>query len=140
MKQGEVPEVDAGVVGRLASAQLEHFTGCDPRCRGMQLPEGILLRYTLSQSLYFYLRTTVKDGNIVTRLFASDSPYDWQKTCIGEVRTPMFEPHAESRHLTRVQHQLASWVDFVRDDREPGESFRAFTADGPQTMGGSLEG
>jgi len=140
MEQSQPQEVDESVVGRFASVQLKHFTACDPRCRGVQLPEGILLRYTLSHSLYFYLRSTVKDGNIVTRLFASDSPYDWQKTCIGEVRTPMLEPQAESRHLKRVQCQLASWVDFVRDEREPGESFRAFAAEGSPLMGGNLDG
>jgi hypothetical protein len=75
--------------------QVEHFRDADPRCRAMQLPEGVLLRYMLSRSLCFYLRSGVRDGNITTRVFASDSPYDRQKTDIGEVRTPMFAPQAD---------------------------------------------
>jgi hypothetical protein len=72
---------------------LVHFTTSDPRCRGLELPEGLLLlRYTLSKALYFYLRTGIRDGKIFTRVFASDSPYDRQKTTIGDVMKPIFEP------------------------------------------------
>ena len=45
----------------------------------------IILRHTRSRSLYFYLRTQVEDGKIKTQVFATDSPYDRQKTSIGSV-------------------------------------------------------
>jgi hypothetical protein len=35
--------------------QLEHFRKIDPPCRGVELPDGIIIRHTLSRSLYFYL-------------------------------------------------------------------------------------
>jgi hypothetical protein len=91
----------------------------------MQLPEGVLLRYTLSQALYFYLRSGVQDGNITTRVFASDSPYDRQKADIGEVRTPMFAPKADQTHLRNLERLLRAWIEFVKDsaDPEPGFSF-----------------
>src|SRR5258707_719304 len=69
--------------------QIQHFQGADARCRGLQLPEGILLRYTLSSALYFYLRTAIQNGKISTRVYASDSPYDREKAHIGEITTPM---------------------------------------------------
>jgi hypothetical protein len=106
--------------------QVEHFRGADPRCRVMQVPEGILLRYTLSQALYFYLRTGAADGKIVTRVFASDSPYDPKKNGIGDVSTPMFEPDAEALHLQKLEQLLRSWVNFVRDDPNTAEPFTAF--------------
>src|SRR5262245_48768021 len=106
--------------------QLEHFRGADPRCRVMQLPEGILLRYTLSEALYFYLRTAAADGKIITRVFASDSPYDPKKSGIGEVATPMFEPHAEVTHLRKLEGLLRGWVNFVREDPDTVEPFTAF--------------
>ena len=42
--------------------QIERFTGVDPHCRALELPEGLMLRYRMAGSLYFYLRTGVKDG------------------------------------------------------------------------------
>lgn len=111
--------------------QLQHFRAADPRCRGMQLPEGILLRYTLSEALYFYLRTGVKEGQIITRIFASDSPYDPKKTRIGDVCTPMFEPQADYNHLDKLQRMLRSWVQFVRTDSPQDQDFTAFPVDGP---------
>jgi hypothetical protein len=119
------------VVVELLSHQLEHFTGADSRCRGLQLPEGILLRYAPYRSLFFYLRTAVKHGKIVTRIFASDSPYDRQKTLIGEVVTPMFDPGADSQQLQKVERLVQSWVEFVKDGAdEGGAEFRSFSVDG----------
>jgi hypothetical protein len=92
----------------------------------MQLPEGILLRYTLSEALYFYLRTGAADGKIVTRVFASDSPYEPKKNGIGEVSTPMFEPHAEALHLRKLEGLLRGWVNFVREDPDTVEPFTSF--------------
>src|SRR5258706_16349566 len=75
--------------------QIEHFQHADARCRGLRLPEGVLLRYTMSTALYFYLRTGIQDGKITTQIYASDSPYDREKAIIGEVMTAMFEPQAD---------------------------------------------
>ena len=109
--------------------QVQHFTSADPRCRALQLPEGIMLRYTLSQALYFYLRTRINDGKITTTVFASDSPYDRQKTGIGEVRTPLFETGAELNHLRKVERLLRAWVEFVKDAPDAQQAFQSFAVD-----------
>jgi hypothetical protein len=111
----------------VARNQLQHFTDTDPRCRAVQLPEGIMLRYTLSHAMYFYLLTKVKDGNIMSKIFASDSPYDRQKTTIGEVSTPMFEPGADLKHLEKLKAMLHSWVDFIADDPDSDQDFKSFS-------------
>jgi hypothetical protein len=106
--------------------QLEHFRSADPRCRALQLPEGIMLRYNLSHSLYFYLRTGVSDGKIKTVVFSSDSPYDRQKTRIGEVSTPMFEAQADRNHLGKLEKLLRTWVEFVQDEPASTSDFASF--------------
>jgi hypothetical protein len=80
-------------------SQLAYFKKIDPPCRGLQLPDGIVLRSVRSASLYFYLRTGVDNGKIKTHVFASDSPYNREKTGMGSVITPMFEPGADCNHL-----------------------------------------
>lgn len=120
---------DDRVVQEITSHQLQHFTNSDPRCRGLQLPEGLMLRYTLSRALYFYLRTGARDGKIWTRVFASDSPYEPQKNSIGEVFTPMFETRAEERHLEKVQKLVQAWVDFVKEMPDDEVMFRSFEVD-----------
>jgi hypothetical protein len=105
--------------------QAEHFPNADPRCRSLQLPEGVLLRYTALGSLYFYLRSGVDDGKIVTSVYASDSPYERQKGLIGGVRTPMFEPHADANHLRKVEGLVRTWVEFVREP-DPADAFLSF--------------
>jgi hypothetical protein len=107
-------------------SQLQHFQESDPNCRAMQLPEGIMLRYTQASSLYFYLRTGVEGGSIRTRVFASDSPYDRQKTGIGEVATPLFQARADQTHLEKLQEMLHAWVDFVKDAPAPERGFVSF--------------
>jgi hypothetical protein len=107
--------------------QLTHFVEADPRCRGMQLPDGVLLRYNFAHSLYFYLRTGIKDGKINTRLFASDSPYDRQKAAIGEVATPMFEGQAELVHLRKIEKTRRGWVEFVGEAGESLAEFKSFS-------------
>ena len=109
--------------------QLEHFTSSDPRCRGLQLPEGLMLRYTLSKALYFYLRTGLRDGKISTRVFATDTPYDRQKAPIGEVLTPMFEAQADHQHLLKVQRLVQAWVDFVKEAPDDAVTFKTFPVD-----------
>ena len=121
---------DDQVIVEINRHQLERFTGADPRCRGMELPEGLMLRYSLSHSLYFYLRTGVKAGKITTHVFASDTPYDRQKSPVGEVSTPMFESHADEKHLDKVERLLYAWVDFVKEDLDSGPDFKTFEMDG----------
>ena len=127
-EQEKAPEHE-NIVVDATRAQLQHFMDSDPRCRALQLPDGIMLRYTLFESLYFYLRTGVKDGKISTRVFATDSPYDRQKTAIGEVITPMFEPQADLNHFQKLQRLLYGWVEFIKKDTEGEEGFKSFTMD-----------
>jgi hypothetical protein len=109
--------------------QLEHFSESDPRCRVLQLPDGVLLRYTLSQALYFYLRTTIRDGKIFTRVYSSDSPYDRQKAAIGDVATPMFEAQADYVHLKKIEKLLRGWVEFVGESGDSLNEFMSFKLD-----------
>jgi len=118
---------DASVVSHATSTQLQHFTETDPHCRALQLPDGIMLRYTLSHSLYFYLRTGVNNGNITTTVFASDTPYDRTKADIGVVITPMFEPDADGNHLVKLKKLLYSWVGFTSADEDADEGFKSFS-------------
>jgi hypothetical protein len=106
--------------------QLEHFQNITPPCRGMQLPDGVILRHTLSRSLYFYLRTRVEEGKIKTQIFASDSPYDRQKASIGSVVTPMFEHRSDHVHLEKLEDLIRRWVDFVQEDPDSGPDFQSF--------------
>ena len=117
---------EAGLALQTTRSQLQHFPAADPRCRALQLPEGVLLRYTLAQALYFYLRTGVAEGKLRTRVYASDSPYDRTKTDIGEVTTPMFEPQADPAHLGKLERLLRGWVEFVRDGPDPDAPFTSF--------------
>ena len=121
---------DDQVVVEINRHQLERFTGADTRCRGMELPEGLMLRYSLSSSLYFYLRTGVKEGKIMTQIFASDTPYDRKKSAVGDVSTPMFESQADAKHLDKVERLLYAWVDFVKDDADSATDFKTFEMDG----------
>jgi hypothetical protein len=113
-------------INRAHLRELEH---CDRRCRAMPMPDGVMLRYTLSGSLYFYLATKVVEGSIATRVFASDTPYHRDKTVIGQARTPMFDPDADRKHLEKIRRMLHSWVDFVRGDVETDRDFFSFQVD-----------
>jgi hypothetical protein len=126
----QIESADDQVLVEVNRYQLEHFTGGDPRCRGLELPEGLMLRYALSRSLYFYLRTAVKEGKVTTRIFASDTPYERQKSPVGEVSTPMFEPRADATHLDKVERLLYAWVDFVQEDGDAGTDFTTFETEG----------
>jgi hypothetical protein len=114
------------IVVEVISNQLVHFRNIDPPCRGLELPDGILLRHTQSQSLYFYLRTTVDNGKIKTQVFATDSPYDRQKANIGTVVTPMFEAQADRNHLEKLEVLIRDWVVFVQDTPGVDRDFQSF--------------
>ena len=94
------------IADQINQSHLRELERSDRRCRGTQLPDGIMLRYTMAGSLYFYLLTSVSEGNISTRVFASDSPYDRQKAAIGQARTPMFDPDADRAHLEKLKAML----------------------------------
>jgi hypothetical protein len=115
------------IVSEVNRVHLQHFVEADPNCRALQLPEGIMLRYTLAHALYFYLRTGIHDGKIRTSVFASDSPYERQKAAIGECSTAMFEPQADMQHLRKVERLLRAWVEFIRDTADPEQSFKSFS-------------
>jgi hypothetical protein len=116
----------ANIVLDVIHEQLNHFAQLEPPCRTLELPQGIMLRYNFSESLYFYLRTSVVDGKIVTRVFATDSPYEPQKTRIGDVRTLMFAEQADKNHLEAIERLLRSWVSFVHDEPNPLSDFSSF--------------
>jgi len=126
MQSQNLPADEDRVQHEVARTQLVHFTSSDPRCRGLELPEGLLLRYTLSRALYFYLRTGIRDGKIWTRVYASDSAYDREKTMIGDVLTPLFDARADAAHLTKVERLVESWVEFVKETPDDEVSFRSF--------------
>src|SRR6516164_2102231 len=127
-RNGETKAEDQVAV-QVISQQLEHFRHSEPPCRGMALPDGILLRHTLSRSLYFYLRTRVEDGKIKTQIYASDSPYDRQKAGIGSVSTAMFEHRSDHAHLEKLERVIRDWVEFVQPEPDSGRDFQAFNVD-----------
>jgi hypothetical protein len=115
-----------GATAAVIRGQLRHFSDDDARCRALQLPEGIMLRYTMSSSMYFYLLTAVSDGKITTRVFASNSPYEPRKASIGQVSTPMFETQADVSHLAKVKRLVHSWIQFTDGGADAGPEFRSF--------------
>jgi hypothetical protein len=122
------PSADADhVLSEVTRTQVAYFQKAAPRCRAVQLPEGIMLRYTLAEALYFYLRTGVSEGRIRTHVYATDSPYDRLRTAIGEVATPMFEPHADQKHLEKLQRLSHAWVHFVKQGPDSETSFTSFS-------------
>jgi hypothetical protein len=126
MSQNGEHSNDDQVVIEVISHQLEHFRHIEPPCRGMELPDGVILRHALSRSLYFYLKTRVEDGKIKTQVFASDSPYDRQKASIGSVITPMFEHSSDQAHLEKLETLIRQWVEFVQDQPDLGQDFHSF--------------
>jgi hypothetical protein len=120
---------DIEVVERTAQKHLRYFEETDSRCRGLQLPDGLMLRFNLSGTLYFYLKTGVTDGKIISRVFASDSPYDREKAFIGELVTPMFAEQADYHHLRKVEKLVRAWVEFVTTTPDPEQSFSTFEVD-----------
>jgi len=124
-KNGTLEARDQAIV-EVIGHQLAHFRQIAPPCRGMELPDGIILRHTLSPSLYFYLRTRVEDGKIKTQVFSSDSPYDRQKASIGSVITPMFEARSDHTHLAKLETLIRQWVEFVQGEPDLGQDFHSF--------------
>jgi hypothetical protein len=126
MSQHRKTKPEDEMVVEVIGHQLEYFRNIEPPCRGLELPDGIVLRHTRSASLYFYLKTRVEDGKILTQVFASDSPYDRQKAAIGSVSTPMFEHLSDQAHLEKLEGLVRAWVDFVQEDPQSGRDFQSF--------------
>jgi hypothetical protein len=126
MRDNSKTNSDDRIVVEVIGSQLQHFRNIDPPCRGLELPDGILLRHTQSRSLFFYLRTSVDNGKIKTQVFASDSPYDRQKAGIGAVVTPMFDAHADFQHLEKLEKLIREWVGFVQEAPDGATDFQSF--------------
>jgi hypothetical protein len=124
-KSGQNDEIVAEVI----NTQLDHFRKITPPCRGLELPDGVLLRHTQSHSLYFYLRSSVENGKLKTMVFATDSPYDRQKANIGAVVTPMFESGCEAKHLEKLEILIRGWVEFVVVQPDQDRDFSSFKVD-----------
>lgn len=127
---------DDTILLEVNQSQLNYFTSADERCRGLQLPEGILLRYNLARSLYFYLRTSVEDGKVITRVYSSDTPFDHRKCVIGEVSTPLFDRtglrfdlEVDRKQVDKLRGLLLTWVNFVCEDLEATSGFSGFALD-----------
>ena len=123
----DLPGEDERLITRVNSTQVEHFARSDSTCRALHLPDGVLLRYTLLPSLYFFLASENVDGHVVTSVYASDSAYERKKIKVGQVQTPMFDQtEAEPDHIQHVQGLLRSWIDFLREDSPDGEEYKIF--------------
>jgi hypothetical protein len=129
MNENGKPSKEERIVTEVVHTQLEHFKKIKPPCRGLELPDGVLLRHTQSQSLYFYLRTCIDNGKIKTLVYATDSPYDRQKANIGCVFTPMFEDGCDFRHLENLERLIRQWVDFVDAQPDQEHDFNSFRLD-----------
>ena len=128
MERDEKTTAEDRVITQVNHTQMEHFARNDSNCRVLRMPDGVLLRYTMHPSLYFFLTSENADGNVVTRIFASDSPYERQKIKIGDVKTPMFDHSlSDPDHLKLVESMLRGWVDFiVIDESIPTQDFKVF--------------
>lgn len=123
------------VAGSVARTQIQQFTTDDRRCKAVELPKGVMLRYNLAESLYFFLETNVEHGAILTTVNASNSPYEkMNRVLVSEVSTPMFEPNANETHLKRVEQAVRDWVDFVSEDLPMNEE-KQFTSFVPVQRG-----
>lgn len=110
-------------VSVLAQYQLQHFTSIEPKCKGVELAEGILLRYRSEKPLFFFLRSFVEGEEIVTRIFSSDSAFDKEKTFVRELRTTNRERCADVVHLEQIERTLRDFVIFVADLADGEEPF-----------------
>ena len=135
-REGVLMQDRADIIVESSRAQLEYFTQVDSRCRGVQLPEGVMLRYVSAKSLFFYLRTGLHDGKIVTHVYATDSPYDMQKCCIGAVTTALFDlgsqrfdPLADQHQVSKLENFLNAWVEFIGESTDDAERFSSFHLD-----------
>ena len=114
---------------KVINVQLAHFTNTVSHYRGLELPDGIILRYTKGPSLYFYLHSSIDDVKIRTKVYSSDNPYDRQKASIGVVVTPMFDPGYDRLHLEKLEALVRGWVNFVHGEPDQAQDFQSFKLD-----------
>jgi hypothetical protein len=127
MGTNPVVVVEDKLITRVNHTQAEHFTQPDSNCRVVRMPDGIMLRYTLHPSLFFFLGSENLDGFVITRIFASDTAYERQKIKLGEVSTPMFDQsESDPNHLQQVESLLRSWIEFIAQDPSPDQDFTHF--------------
>ncbi|QGJ69782.1 Hypothetical protein PBC10988_14690 [Planctomycetales bacterium 10988] len=125
------------VIDRYSKGQLAHFSEASKeKVQGIQLPKGVMLRYNLAESLYFYLETAVDGGGIVTKVYASNSPYEKDnRVMVGEMRTPIFDEKTGEDsnvvHSRKVEQAVNDWISFVDDQAEVDEDqpFTSFAID-----------
>lgn len=135
-------QTDDSVLAEVNQSQLRYFTTADQRCRGLELPEGILLRYNMAKSLYFYLRTSVEDGAVITKAYSSDTPFDYRKVVIGEVSTPMFDKKShqfdgdvDRKQIEKLRTLLHAWVNFIADTAAASFAFSSFSMESQPKSG-----
>lgn len=112
MNDGAKTDAEARVANAIGQ-QLEHFRNMSPRCRGVELPDGIILCPAPTQSLYFYLRTRAEGDEIMTQVFASDSPYDRQKAAIGSAFMSRTD-YKSSLFINSINNLMNDWIEFIR--------------------------
>jgi hypothetical protein len=122
-EQGVTPEEKAA--SQSSREQLSHLTSIEPHCHGVEVAEGILLRYLGEVPLYFFLRTSVVHGEIVTRIYSSDTPFEREQEFIRELRSPAGDPGADKAHLARIEQVLHDYVIFVGDADEGSDPFHS---------------
>jgi len=126
-------ETEEEVIERVSKKNLAQFTQDHDKCQGIQLPKGVMLRYNLAESLFFYLETMVDGGKIRTSVFASSTPYAKEnRVLVGEIATPIFDPgnmeqDSNALHSGKVEQAVTDWVAFVSPVTEVDES-RPFTS------------
>lgn len=127
-------EDEEEMVNRVTQNQLAQFADKRDKCAGIQLPKGVMLRYNLAESLYFYLESGVDGGKIRTCVYASSSPYEkTNRVMVGEIATPIFDEETAEDcnvvHSRKVESAVNDWIDFVSDDVEADESapFTSYT-------------
>jgi hypothetical protein len=119
--QGATPEEKAA--SQASREQLTHLTSIEPQCHGVEVAEGILLRYLGEEPLYFFLKTSIVLGEIVTRIYSSDTPFEREQEFIRELRSPAGNPGADQAHLAKIEQVLHDYVIFVGDADEGSDPF-----------------
>ena len=119
-------EDEEEVIDKASKNQLAAFTEDREKCAGIQLPKGVMLRYNLAESLYFYLETGVDGGKLKTSVFASNSPYEKaNRVMVSEIATPIFDEQTNEDcnvvHSRKVEGAVNDWIAFVDDNAEADE-------------------
>lgn len=63
------------------------------------------------ERVYFFIDTIVDGGSIKTQIHASDTPYEKQKSLVGEIATPVSGSDADSTHLSKIEDAINAWLE-----------------------------